>query len=282
MKRIVGSLILCCLCIFGFAQSGFFVKNTHIEQWYIEDEAKETEVKKALKVHAFKEVSKGRVSIEEALPLFHFIDINNDGVWELLFHGKIFNVPHVFIFSKKNDEYTALIGERGSVSSANLPTGDNGLELAIWKEGCCGDFTDSYTQYTSVFSSDEIHFERVAKSLLFRRTSFPSKRYERPVAFKTNAVTHLRSESVVDNEKQIGGKEKWTGNTIAVYPTNAQGTIYAEAKDANNETWYFVRMNNEFGVSITENRFIANHVTAEDIKGCFSYGWIQGKDIDSD
>jgi hypothetical protein len=250
-----------------------------VEKWYVENASLEKEIEKVLKNKEFKEKTKGRMKMEELLPLFHFVDIDNNGTLDLLFHGKIFNVYHTYIFYKKEDAYITLIGERGSIAYANQPNGDNCLELALWKEGCCGDFTNSYTQYVCLSNSDGASFERIAKSLLFRRTAFPSTRYDRPLAFTTNQKADLRIESVADDQKEMGGGDKKKGNTVAVYPPNAKGTVYAEVKNANNEIWYFVRMNNESDIVVEENRFVANNVKAEDIKGFFSYGWIKGTDI---
>ena len=280
MKSITLCVVLvCCLSLCGFSQTGFFMKNSDIEKWYIEDPSKEEEIKEVLKNKEFKEFTKGRLSVEDAAPLFHFVDINNDGTLDLLFHGKMFNVFHTFVFYKKDNTYTMLIGEKGNISYANQPNGNNCLEIAIWKEGCCGDFTNSYTQYICLSNSDSAYFERISKSLLFRRTVFPSERLERPMSFKTNKTAHLRTDSIVDDQKKTGGKDKWYGNTVAIYPANAKGTIYAKATDGNNEIWYFVRMNNESNITMLENRFVVNNVKAEDIKGFFSYGWIRSSDI---
>ncbi len=276
------TVLVCCLSLCGFSQTGFFVKNSDIEKWYIEDPSKEEEIKKVLKNKEFKESTRGRLSVEEVAALFHFVDMDHNGTLDLLFHGKIFNVYHTFVFYKKDDTYSTLIGEKGSIAYSNQPNGDNCLELAIWKEGCCGDFTNSYTQYVCLTNSDNTYFERISKSLLFRRTAFPSKRLERPVSFKTNTIANLRTESVVDDQKEIGGKDKWKGNTVAIYPANAKGVVYAEAQDGNNETWYFVRMNNESDIILQENRFVTNNVKIEDIKGFFSYGWIKSSDITVD
>jgi hypothetical protein len=263
----------------GFSQSGFFVKNANIEKWYLKSDSIRLsgEIKKVMNIPELHAVTKGKVPVEELLPSFHFIDFNNNGTYDLIFAGKIFNVFHVFIFYKKEDGYLLSIGEKGSIVQANLPYEDNGLNFSIWKEGCCGDVINTFTQYVCVSTNNTSYFNTANKSLVFRRTILPSVRIERPISFKTVGVANLRIEPLVDNEKQIAGKHSWKGNSLGQYAPNATGVIFAETRDAKNEFWYFVRMNNETGIYIHSNRF-----TEEELEGaenCFYYGWIHSKEV---
>jgi hypothetical protein len=263
----------------GFSQTGFFIRNSNIEKWYINSDSLKlsAEIKKVQNLPEFHAVTKGKVSVEDLLPSFHFIDFNNNGTSDLLFAGKIHNVFHVFLFYKKKDGYLVSIGEKGVIVQTNLPNEDNGLNFSIWKEGCCGDFINTFTQYVCISTNNTSYFNEATKSLVYRRTVLPSVRIEKPVSFKTVGVANLRCEPFVDDEKQIGGKHSWKGNSVAQYSPNATGTIYAETRDAKNEFWYFVRMNNETGIYIHSNRF-----TTEELEGAesnFSYGWIHSKDV---
>ncbi|MDR2410727.1 MAG: hypothetical protein LBE13_21810 [Bacteroidales bacterium] len=283
MKRIffVVALVVF-LGVNGFSQTGFFVKNSNIEKWYIKSDSVKLsgEIKKVMNIPEFHAVTKGRIAVEELLPSFHFIDFNNNGTYDLIFAGKIFNVFHVFIFYRKSDGYLLSIGEKGSIVQANLPNEDNGLNFSIWKEGCCGDFINTFTQYVSISTNNTSYFNTATKSLVYRRTILPSVRIERPVSFKVVGVANLRVEPIVDDEKQIGGKHSWKGNSLAQYSPNATGVIYAETRDAKNEFWYFVRMNNETGIYIHSNRFTTEEL--EDAESCFYYGWIHSKEVNLD
>jgi hypothetical protein len=266
----------------GFSQTGFFVKNSNIEKWYIKSDSirLSAEIKKVINIPEFHAVTKGRVSVEELLPSFHFIDFNNNGTYDLIFAGKIHNVFHVFIFYKKSDGYLLSIGEKGSIVQTNLPNEDNGLNFSIWKEGCCGDFINTFTQYVCISTNNTSYFNTASKSLVYRRTILPSVRIERPVPFKVVGVANLRVEPIADDEKQIGGKHSWKGNSLGQYSPNATGVIFAETRDAKNEFWYFVRMNNETGMYIHSNRFTTEEL--EDAESCFYYGWIHSKDVSMD
>ncbi|MDR0604880.1 MAG: hypothetical protein LBG80_11315 [Bacteroidales bacterium] len=282
MKRIFFVVTFATFLAAGFSQTGFFVKNSNIEKWYIKSDSVKLsgEIKKVMNIPEFHAVTKGKVPVEELLPSFHFIDFNNNGTYDLIFSGKIFNVFHVFVFYKKSDGYLLSIGEKGSIVQTNLPNEDNGLNFSIWKEGCCGDFINTFTQYVCVSTNNTSYFNTATKSLVYRRTVLPSVRIERPVPFKTIGVANLRVEPIVDDEKQIGGKHSWKGNSLAQYAPNATGVIFAETKDAKNEFWYFVRMNNETGIYIHSNRFTTEEL--EDAETCFYYGWIHSKDVSLD
>jgi hypothetical protein len=263
----------------GFSQSGFFVRNSNVEKWYINSDSTKLkeEIKKVMDLPELHAVTKGRIPVEELLPSFHFIDFDNNGRLDLIFNGKIHNVFHVFIFYKKSDGYLVAIGEKGSIVQTNLPNEDNSFNFSIWKEGCCGDYINSFTQYVCVSSNNTSYFNTANKSLVYRRTVLPSVRIAKPVSFKVINVANLRTEPILDNEKQIGGKHSWKGNSVGQYAPNATGVIYAESRDSKNEFWYFVRMNNETGIYIHSNRFTSEEY--EGAENCFYYGWIHSKDV---
>ena len=259
------------------AQDGFFVKNDNIEKWYIKHDKIANEVKKVMDIPEFNALTKGKIPVKELVPSFHFIDFDNNGIYDLIFTGKIYDNYYTFIFYKKEDNYLLSVGEKGTILQANLPYQDNGLCFSLWAGACCGEYISVFTQFVCVSTNNTSYFYTANKSLIHTRTIFPYVRIEKPVAFKTNTSVNVRSEPVVDDEKAISGKYSWKGNTLGIYLPNATGTIYAEMRDSKNQFWYFVRMNNESGMSIHSNRF-----TAEDNKeneGFSTYGWVNSNDI---
>ena len=278
MKQLI--LILGIVGSFVFnvsAQSGFFVKNDNIEKWYIKHDKIANEVKKVMDIPEFHALTKGKIPIEELVPSFHFIDFDNNGIYDLMFAGKIYDTYYTFVFYKKEDNYLLSIGEKGTIIQANLPRQDNGLSFSILAGACCGEYISIFTQYTCISTNNTSYFYTINKSLIHTRTVLPSVRIEKPVAFKTSTYLNVRSEPLIDDEKTISGKFGWKGNTLGKYPIDATGTIYAEMRDTKNQFWYFVRMNNESGMSMHSNRF-----TAEDNKeneNYSTYGWVNSNDI---
>ena len=259
------------------AQSGFFIKNDNIEKWYIKHDKIANEVKKVMDIPEFYAITKGKISVEELVPSFHFIDFDNNGIYDLLFTGKIYDTYYTFIFYKKENNYLLSIGEQGSIIQANLPYQDNGLCFSLWLGACCGEFINIFTQYACISTNNTSYFNVVNKSLIYVRTVLPFVRIEKPVAFKTNTSANVRSEPILDDEKVMGGKYSWKGNTVGLYSINATGTIYAEMRDAKNQFWYFVRMNNESGIYIHNNRFTADG--NKENEGYSIYGWVNSNDI---
>jgi hypothetical protein len=129
-----------------------------------------------------------------------------------------------------------------------------------------------------ISSNNASSFHTAAKSLVFKGTHLPFVRIKAPVKFTVTNPTELRIEPEVNTQRRIAGIGSWAGNSLGAYPVNATGTIYAEMKDDRNKFWYFVRMNNEAGLTIQNNRF--THVKeVEDAQNCCYYGWISSGDI---
>ena len=279
MKRIFFFLVIC-VCSYGaFAQSGFFVKNTHIEKWYREGKDLEVEAKKAMQLPEFQTLVKEYQAKEDALlPGFHFIDFNNNGVLDMLFNGKIGTQSYVFVFLRKENGYLSILEEKGTVIQANLPEEDNSLNLSVWHEACCGDYINSLTQWVCINTNNTSYFKIAAKSLVFKGTNLPAARIKTPVKCTLTRPGNLRLEPHVDNQKRIAGSSSWEGNSLGLYSPQATGTIYAEMRDNNNKFWYFVRMNNESGLYIHSNRF-THAKEIEDAQDCFTYGWISSDDV---
>jgi len=279
MKRIFFSFIVC-ICSYGAAaQSGFFVKNNHIEKWYQDRENLEIEVAKVMLLPEFQSVVNQYSTETDALmPYFHFIDFNNNGELDILFDGKIGTQNYVFIFWKKGDHYLVVLEQKGRIMQANLPDGGNNLNLSIWNEACCGAYINSFTQFVGITTNTASHFNTVEKSMVLKGTQLPSVRIAAPVKCTLTHVTHLRTEPLVDNQKRIAGNSSWAGNSLGIYSLNATGTIYAEMRDNRNKFWYFVRMNNESGSYIHSNRF-TNLKEIENAESYFYYGWINSDDI---
>ena len=279
MKRIFFLLVICLGSVGAFAQDGFFVKNNHIKKWYREGENLEAEIKKAILLPEFQElVKKYEVKTESLQSYFHFIDFNNNGELDLLFDGNMNIKNMVFIFLKKGNSYLMVLQQEGTIIQANLPDEDNNLSLSILNNACCGYFVNSFSQWVCITENNTSYFQNVAKSLIFKNTLLPSVRINAPVKFTVVKSANLRVDPEVNNQRRISGMSGWEGNSVASYPINSTGTIFAEIKDNRNKFWYFVRMNNDAGLEVNSDRF--KHVKeVENVASYSYYGWICSDDI---
>jgi len=280
MKQIFFVLVVCIGSLGAFAQSGFFVKNNHIEKWYKEGKNLETEIKKVVLLPEFQAVVKEyAVKVESLTPYFHFIDFNNNGELDILFDGKMNDQNFVFIFLKKGSSYLIVLEQKGTVIQANMPNEDNNLNLSIWNGVCCGYYISTFSQWVCISAENTSHFENASKSLVFKGTLLPSVRIATPIKFTVINPTELRIESKVDNQIRISGMTGWEGNSVCRYPVNATGTIYAEMKDSRtSKFWYFVRMNNESGLQVHSDRFLRMK-EVEEPQTYYYYGWICSDDV---
>ena len=279
MKRIFLLLIVCTSSYAVSAQSGFFVTNTNIEKWYRAGENLGVEVKKVVQLPEFQSVVKENMAkTEDLMPFFHYIDFNNNGELDILFNGKIGSQYYVFIFLKKDKGYLIVCQQRGSIIQANLPDEDNGLNLSIWHEACCGNYISSLTQLVCISNNNTSFFNTAAKSLVFKGTYLPQDRIKTPVKCTFINVANLRIDAEIDNHSRIATNNYWSGNSLGTYSLNATGTIYAETKDKKGKFWYFVRMNNEAGMYIHSNRF-TNAKEVDEAENCFYYGWVNSDDV---
>jgi len=278
MKRIFFLLVICICSLGAFAQDGFFVKNNHIEKWYREGGNLEAESRKAMLLPEFQAiVKKYELKTESLLPCFHFIDFNNNGELDLLFYGKVNIQNQVFIFLKKGSNYVVVLEQEGSIIQANLPNEDNNLSLSILNNPCCGYYIGGFSQWVCITENNTSYFKPAAKSLFFANTLLPQVRIA-PVKFTVAKSANLRIDPEVNNQVRIAGMSGWEGNTVASYPVNSTGTIFAEMKDNRNRYWYFVRMNNDAGLDISNDRF--KHSKEVEALASYSYyGWICSDDV---
>ena len=280
MKQIFFLLVICIGGFGAFAQSGFFVKNNHIEKWYKEGENLEIEVKKAIALPEFQALmNEYMVKEESLLPYFHFIDFNNNGELDILFDGKMSDQNFVFIFLKKGNSYLIVLEQKGTIIQTNLSDKDNNLNLSIWNGVCCGEYISTFSRWVCITENNATSFSNAYKSLIFKGTLFPSTRIKAPVKCIVTNPTELRIEPRVDNQRRISGMTGWEGNSVCRYPVNATGTIYAEMKDdRTNKFWYFVCMNNESGLQLHSDRFLRMK-EVEDVQTYCYYGWICSDDV---
>ena len=279
MKKIAILLVVCMSSLGAFAQGEFFVKNNHIKKWYREGENLETEAKKAMLLPEFQTfVKEYEVKVETLMPYFHFIDFNNNGELDILFDGKMNYQNFVFIFLKKGNSYLLVLEQKGTIIQANLPDEDNNLNLSIWNGVCCGYYVNSLSQWVCITENNTSYFNVAAKSLVFKGTILPSVRIKAPVKCTVTNITDLRIDPIVDKQRRIAGMHSWEGNSVGSYSINSTGTIFAEMKDERNKYWYFVRMNNESGLPVRNNRFV-HAKEVEDAQTYSYYGWICSDDV---
>ncbi len=265
----------------SFGQGNFFVQNNNIDKWYAPATANAQEMfARAASNSDFQEVlNTYHVSFSDVSEYFHLIDFDNNGRLDVIFNGKIKHADYVFLFLNKGEAFHLSFMGKGVLYKTNEPDGDNCLNFSLYEYACCGNFINKNIQYACIRTNNTVYFNTVSTDLIFKSTFLPNKRIT-PTPFHVKTVAYLRIEPMVDNERYIAGKTRWKGNMVAVYPKDANGTIYAETRDREGKFWYFVRMENISDISIHSDRFVALKET--DAEGCSYYGWVQHDEIEFD
>lgn len=209
---------------------------------------------------------------------FHFIDFDNNGIEDLLFTGKIGNIPYVFLFHLHHRQYQTLISTRGVIYQANAADMQRPLNFSVWYTACCGYYICYNTQYACIVNNDIAYYNTASQTLAFKGTSFPNVTLPRIIPFYVTETATLRTAPFVNEERRIGSNADWRGNGLGLYPPRATGVIYAETIDEKGTYWYFVRMNNDKGITIHNDRF-AGENEMEDANQNYYYGWLRYDEI---
>lgn len=283
MKLFKTALIgLCCICgLQVHAQFNFLHADSNIQLWYMQSKH---DIGKAMG-EAMRTSEFQNVLLQQSVTVndinkedFHFIDFDRNGVEDLLFSGKIGSIPYVFIFHNTNNAYQPILYTRGVIYQANAPQAGQMLNIGIWYTACCGYYLCHNTQYVCMSNNNIAWYNTASQTLAFKGTVFPGVLLQREIPFSVNETAMLRTGPYVNNERRIGSNADWRGNGLALYPPHSTGLIYAETMDDKGDYWYFVRMNNDKGLTINSDRFKGEQ-EMEDTELSYYYGWIHYNDI---
>ncbi len=267
------------------AQPAFFYHNQQIKLWYLESKEIpiQNDIQKVISGTEIKSLlDKNNVKQDSIFPYFHFIDFNQDGLYDLLFNGKIGAKNHVIIYKKKvNGEYTLVLNQMGEILQTNAPNQSNPLSLTIWNYSCCGYKVSTLVKWMCTIKNNVSYFEVQEQSLIYRNTVLPDVGNNLiPLQHFTikNEVAKLRLAPRLDDESLIEGVNTWRGNHVSYHPLGASGVVYYLFKDKEGITWYFVKINTGNDFPTKSDRFkVSNEI--EDCEAYSYYGWIHGDNL---
>ena len=263
------------------AQFNFLKCDSNIRTWYLQSKHNiNTAANTACHSAEFQAaLSQQGVSINDINTAdFHFVDFDKNGIEDLLFSGKIGNIPYVFLFHQHKQQYQTVIATRGVIYQATSADEETPLNLSIWYTACCGYYICHNTRYACISDNDIAYYNIASQTLAFKGTSFPNVCLPRIIPFYVTETATLRTAPFANDERRIGSNADWRGNGLGLYPPLSTGVIYAETIDEKGVYWYFVRMNNDKGLSIHNDRFVGEN-EIEDANQNFYYGWLRYDEI---
>jgi hypothetical protein len=176
----------------------------------------------------------------------HAIDLNNDGIDEIIFagHGEE-EGNRVDIFKKEKTSYARIFSERQNLTDFMLSQGQ--LYLYISDPGCCAEYSTILKIFKTDLSLSNNSFSQIYQSQVINETKMPDSIFDKPIRFKvTIADCKVRVEPKFDDtSKKLYddmNEFKPSGNIVAKLPYNTLGHALGYLTDQAGTNWWFVEI----------------------------------------
>lgn len=176
----------------------------------------------------------------------HAIDLNKDGIDEIIFTGQSDEEgSRVDIFKKEKTSYARIFSERQNLTDFKLSQGQ--LYLYISDPGCCAE----YSTIQKIFKTDLIlsnnSFRQIYQSQVINGTKMPDSIFAKPIRFRvTIADCKVRLEPKFDDTSKMFYDDmnefKPSGNIVAKLPNNTNGHALGYLTDQAGTNWWFVEI----------------------------------------
>lgn len=194
-------------------------------------------------------------------PSFHSLDINRDGVADIVYVGSAQcaeGSATVVWYGTANGYF---VRQPAAFSQRVLRVSPDGHNTTSVNEGCCGAPTDEY------YLGSLRNLRQGGGLSILKETTLPSHRLDRALSFKATRELKLRWNAKTLDAYDPGRSEflghAAFGNVVRIYLPNSKGIALASANE-NGKKWFFVAMEAESDV-------LASHDPYAGVRA----GWIQ-------
>ena len=178
--------------------------------------------------------------------LFHLIDVDKDGVPELIYNG--YNGGEgemIVVYKKQQEKYLEVQRFYGQIKDIESNT-EGRMRFIVFEPSCCGGYID-YIE-TFVYNPQLKQFTVTNSVAKIDETVMP-KTFMPPQKFEIeNSYYNLRFSPDILSGLQEGWydfKPIKGQNIIATYQAGDEGDAYADSTDSTGRVWWFVIMNKE-------------------------------------
>jgi hypothetical protein len=174
---------------------------------------------------------------------FHFIDLNSDGLLDVLFNGHRGEGEDLIIWLRVGSGYEKMSELEGRVTSLLRSEPWTPLSFRLYDYGCCASRFDFFNQYVPAIDSGKFAY-KLTTQVMVSSTDQPSVRFymdSRPITVKSKM--EVRFDPLINNEPWDADYGKAVGNLYATFSTGSTGRVLGEGTDSLGHTWYFVMMN---------------------------------------
>lgn len=179
---------------------------------------------------------------ESILSNFQEVDINADGVLDLIYNGNIGGEgDNLLVWLKDKDQYVEVLSLSGQILS--IWKVDEGIVgFSIIAHGCCGDENSVFEIYEPSLKDGKLSYALSLKYSLLGYTELPNSISE-STRFKTiNNNYTLRGSPEINDTFPEEAPSRPAGNILCKIKKGTQGVKLAEKSDDTGRVWWFAAL----------------------------------------
>jgi hypothetical protein len=187
------------------------------------------------------------LTMKDLIKSIHFIDLNSDGVNEVIFDGPSeAEGNETIIFQKIKNQYKRVfIGRQSIVEIKWLSNGETKVYLSDF--GCCAEYTTIQKVFKLTHNENGmIKLVKVYQSVVFSEGKLPDSLFLSPIRFKVTIDNYkLRHTPRFDDTSYQPwdyDTSKPAGNVIAFLPKYTQGYATGYKTDKSGRQWWYVEI----------------------------------------
>jgi len=176
----------------------------------------------------------------------HLIDLNKDGVDEIIFTGLSDEEGNrIDIFKKEKTSYTKIFSARQNLTEIIIAK--DRLYLYILDPGCCAEYSTIQKILKADLNLSISSFQQTYQSQIINGTKLPDSLFKKVIRFKVTLDAYkVRFEPKFDDSTKMFYDEmnefKPSGNIIAKLPKNTAGIALGYMTDPSGTKWWFVEI----------------------------------------
>jgi len=187
------------------------------------------------------------LSIDDLIKSIHFIDLDKDGIAEVVFDGQSDGEGNeILIFQRINNQYQRVFTGRQCI--VDIKWENNGeTKIYISDFGCCADYTTIQRIFKLTKTNDnKIKLLKSYQSLVFTDGKLPDSLFPTPFRFKVTVDNYkLRHTPRFDDTSYQPwdiDTSKPVGNVIANLTKDTYGYALGFKTDKTGRQWWYVEM----------------------------------------
>jgi|SRR5690554_2363770 len=216
------------------------------------------------------------LTISDLTKALHIIDLNNDGLDDIIFDGLSGGEPRqISIFINNGHSFDKVFTDYQQISSLKF---DQGVlsEIQIKDWACCDGFTETYRLYDVSYIKGAFKFIFIESFMYLDNTTLPEFYWtERKKIKVLNDKYNIRFSPQIDDSTEVYYDWRPTyGNTVGKLEKNTIACAISESTDLTGRIWFFVAIYPEYDI---QESYLFNH--KDEIRS-YKCGWISSRFVE--